>query len=113
MDSGGLVVCCGENLYISIEILFLWQIQPSCPQGDAGPYEWYNQEFELLSIEFETKEVETGGAKYVHIWTFTLRDSQGRQFHVYDRIFGLIEKGEELFSYYWWNITRELQKQDK
>jgi hypothetical protein len=28
-------------------------------------------------------------------------------------MFGNNEEGETLFSYYWWNITRELQKQDK
>lgn len=56
----------------------------------------YNQEFELLSTEFETKgvekEVAKGGAKYVHMWMFTLRDSQGRQFYAYDRSFGSHEK---------------------
>lgn len=50
--------------------------------------ELYSQEFELLSIEFETIKVETGGADYIHMWTFAFEDSQGRQFFVYDRISG-------------------------
>ena len=50
--------------------------------------ELYSQEFELSSIEFETIRVETGGAKYMHMWTFAFEDSQGRQFYVYDRISG-------------------------
>ncbi len=48
----------------------------------------YSQEFELLSIDFETIKVNTGGASCMHMWTFTFRDSQGRQFYVYDRISG-------------------------
>lgn len=50
----------------------------------------YGQEFELLSIEFETEEIETG--KYAHMWTFTLRDDQGREFCTFDRSYGTSEK---------------------
>lgn len=57
----------------------------------------YDQEFELSSTEFETKEVRTGGAKYVHIWTFELLDNQGRQFYAYVRLYGLAEKGDGNF----------------
>lgn len=65
----------------------------------------YNQEFELLSIKYETKEIETRGAKYVHMWTFVLQDNQGRQFYAYARLYGLVEKGDgnshvlDYFSY--------------
>ena len=57
----------------------------------------YNQEFELLSTEFETKEKLTASAGYVHIWTFSLQDRQGRQFHAYVRLYGLVEKGDGNF----------------
>ena len=57
----------------------------------------YNQEFELLSTEFETKEKLTASAGYVHIWTFLLQDGQGRQFHAYVRLYGLVEKGDGNF----------------
>lgn len=52
----------------------------------------YQQEFELLSTEFETKEVRIGGAKYVHMWTYAFQDSQGRQFNTYVRLYGVVEK---------------------
>ncbi len=59
--------------------------------------ERYDQEFELLSTEFETKETETGGARYVHIWTYQLPDEQGRQFDAYVRCYGLVERGDGNF----------------
>ena len=59
--------------------------------------ERYHQEFELLSTEFETKEVETEGAGYVHMWTYALQDEQGRQFRAYERLYGLVEKGDGNF----------------
>lgn len=167
----------------------------------------YNQEFEMLSTEFETKEVEIDGStRAVHIWTYKLKDNQGKQFYAYVYRYGSVgipfdgnscatdyynyidtnygqlcieerlgnqfdlsqyrqekgvryddlywvdyifictenntaeiaelltdmyfkepefsdggylnclvnnEEGETLFSYYWWEITRELQKQNK
>jgi len=57
----------------------------------------YHQEFELLSTEFETREVETGGEKYVHMWAFVLHDNQERQFYAYVRLYGLVEKGDGNF----------------
>ena len=59
----------------------------------------YDKEFELLSVEFETKEVGIGtvGAKYIHMWTYTFRDNQGRQFFAYARLYGLVEKGDGNF----------------
>ncbi len=59
--------------------------------------ERYHQEFELLSTEFETKEVETEGAGYVHMWTYALQDERGRQFRAYERLYGLVEKGRRKF----------------
>ncbi len=56
----------------------------------------YQQEFELLSTEFETKEVKAG-VKYIYMWTFTFQDSQGRQFYSYLCLYGRSEKGEGLF----------------
>lgn len=58
----------------------------------------YHQEFELLSTEFETKEVEIGGAAYVHTWTFIVQDEQGKQFNAYVRLYGLVEKGDGNFN---------------
>lgn len=56
----------------------------------------YPQEYELLSIEFETIKADTGGTSCMHMWTFTFRDSQGRQFYVYDRISGSGSSAEDL-----------------
>ena len=55
----------------------------------------YRQEFELLSTEFETKEIRAG-VTYIHKWTFTFRDSEGRQFYTFVWIYGGREKGEGL-----------------
>lgn len=202
----GIIICC-SGIYIFLLRNFFYNKYNIHAQRAVMDRlsERYNQEFELLSIEFETREVETKGAKYVHLWTFTLKDNQGRQFYAYVRSYGLVkigdgnshaadyssyiddtygqlcieerfgdkfdlyqyrqekgsrladpewedyifictknnvteiaellteiyfketefsnggclkclvnnEEGESLFSYYWWDITRELQKQDK
>lgn len=202
----GIVICCSGIYFFLLKYFFYNKYNIYAQRAVLDSLSGrYNQEFELLSIEFETKEVEAGGAKYVHMWTFVLRDNQGRQFYAYARLYGLVEKGdgsshasdyssyiddtygqlcieeglgnkfdlyqyrqekgsrlddpewedyifictknnadkiaellteiyfketefgnggclkclvnseegEKLFSYYWWNITRELQKQDR
>ncbi len=59
--------------------------------------EIYCQEFELLSTEFETTETGTGQGHYVHMWTYRLQDSQGKQFYTYVRLYGEREKGDGVF----------------
>ena len=94
----GLVACCG-GIYVFLQKYYFF--------NEYNVYEkrvvldrlneLYSQEFELLSIEFETTEVETGGVKCIHMWIFTFRDSQGRQFYVYDRISGSGKKLDGAF----------------
>lgn len=102
----GIIICC-SGIYLFLLKYFFYNKYNIYEQRAVldrlnGRY---NQEFELLSIEFETKKVKTGGAKYVHMWTFVLRDNQGRQFYAYARSYGLVEKGDgnpyatDYFSY--------------
>lgn len=91
----GIIICC-SGIYLFLLKYFFYNKYNIYEQRAVldrlnGRY---NQEFEILSIEFETKEVKTGGAKYVHMWTYVLRDNQGRQFYVYARAYGLVEKGD-------------------
>ncbi len=94
----GIIICC-SGIYVFLLKYFFYNkhniyAKRAVLDRLSGRY---NQEFELLSIEFETKEVETGGAKYVHMWTFVLQDNQERQFYAYVRLYGLVEKGDGNF----------------
>lgn len=88
----GLVVLCGMSggIYVFLQKYYFFNEQNVYVKRVVLERlnELYSQEFELLSIDFETIRVETGGAKYMHMWTFAFEDSQGRQFYVYDRISG-------------------------
>lgn len=94
----GLVVCCG-GIYVFLQKYYFFNEYNVYEKRVVSDRlnELYSQEFELLSIEFETIKVEKEGAKYIHMWTFTFLDSQGRQFYVYDRISGLGKNGEGAF----------------
>ena len=91
----GFVACCGA-IYFLLQKYFFYNEHNIHAQRAA----WeslnavYQQEFELLSTEFETKEVRIGGAKYVHMWTYEFQDSQGGQFYTYVRLYGVSEKGD-------------------
>lgn len=89
----GIVICCG-GIYILLLRYFFFNKYNIHAQREAldSLNRLYNQEFEIISRKFETKEVESGG--YVHLWTYTLRDDQRRQFYVYGRWYGPIEKGD-------------------
>lgn len=54
----------------------------------------YDGTFNLLSTEFETREEKIGGAKYVHIWTFTFEDDTGKEFSAYLWGYGLVKNGD-------------------
>lgn len=88
----GLVILCGISggIYVFFQKYYLFNEKNVYVQREVLERlnHLYSQEFELLSIEFETIKVDTGGASCMHMWTFTFRDSQGRQFYVYDRISG-------------------------
>jgi hypothetical protein len=102
----GMVICCSGICLFLLKYFFYNKYNIYAQRAVLDRLSGrYNQEFELLSIEYETKEVEIEGAKYVHMWTFVLRDNQGRQFYAYARLYGLIEKGDgnshapDYFSY--------------
>lgn len=94
----GLVASCGA-MYICLLRYFFYNKYNVHAQRAAlnRLNSKYHQEFELLSIEFETREVRIGGASYVHMWTYAFEDSRGRQFYVYVLLFGLSEKGSGNF----------------
>lgn len=94
----GIVVCfCGIYLFL-LRYFFYNQYNIYAQRAVLDQLrKRYHQEFELLTTEFETKEVETGGASYVHMWTFIVQDEQGRQFNAYVRLYGLVEKGDGSF----------------
>ena len=94
----GLAVSCGA-MYICLLRYFFYNKYNIHAQRAALDRlnAVYPQEFELLSIEFETTEVRIGGASYVHMWTYTFEDSNGRQFYVYVRLCGLSERGSGNF----------------
>ncbi len=93
----GFAACCGA-IYFLLQKYYFFNEHNIHAQRAA----WeslnavYQQEFELLSTEFETKEVKAG-VKYIYMWTFTFQDSQGRQFYSYLCLYGGSEKGEGLF----------------
>lgn len=95
---GLLICCCG--IYIFLLRYFFYNKYNIYAQRATLDrlHEMYNQEFGLLSIQFETKKTMTGGAKYIHIWTFTLEDNQGKQFHAYVNEYGVIKKGDGNFN---------------
>lgn len=92
----GLAVlsCCGV-IYILLQRYYLFNEKNVYVQREVLERldYLYPQEFELLSIEFETVDT---GVRSMHMWTFTFRDSQGRQFYVYDRISGSGSSAEDL-----------------
>ena len=91
----GMVICCGGIYNFLLKYFFFNKYNIYAQRAVLDRLnQKYNQEFEIVSKEFETKEVKTEGAKYVHIWTYVLRDSQGRQFYAYVRLYGLIDKGD-------------------
>ncbi len=96
----GLVVLCGISVgnYIFLQKYYFFNEKNVYVQREVMERldYLYSQEFELLSIEFETIKVDTGGAGSMHMWTFTFRDSRGRQFYVYDRISGSGSSAEDL-----------------
>lgn len=65
----------------------------------------YDSEFLLESIDFETTESMVEGAPYIHVWMFTLRDSEGKEFHAYLWLYGSHRYGDgvlyesDYFSY--------------
>lgn len=89
----GIVICCGGICFFLSRYFFYNKYNIYAQRAVLDRLsERYHQEFELLSTEFETREVETGGASYVHMWTFVLQDDRGRQFNAYVRLYGLVEK---------------------
>lgn len=91
----GLAVCCG-GIYVLLTRFYFYNkynIHARRAALERLNYR-YNQEFELLSTEFETKETKEGGAAYVHIWTYEFQDNEGRRFFVYVWGYGLVEKGD-------------------
>lgn len=89
----GIVICCSGIGFFLLRYFFYNKYNIYAQRAVLDRLsERYHQEFELLSTEFETREVETGGARYVHMWTFVLQDGQGRQFNAYVRVYGLVEK---------------------
>ena len=91
----GLAICCGVICFFLQKYFFYNKYNIYAQRAVLDRLnKRYNQEFELLSTEFETKEVGTGGAKYVHVWKFTFRDNEGKQFLAYSRLYGLVEKGD-------------------
>lgn len=95
----GIVICCvGIGLFLARYFFYNKYNVYARKAALDSLSERYEQEFELLSTKFETKEVETKGARYVHMWTFTLQDNQGREFLTYVRLYGLIEKGDGNFQ---------------
>lgn len=94
----GIVVCCGGIYFLLIKYFFYNKYNLHAQRAVLDRLSnRYDQEFELLSTKFRTKEVEAGGAKYVHMWTFLLQDSRGKQFYAYVRLYGLVEKGDGNF----------------
>lgn len=100
----GLVVLCGMSggIYVFLQKYYFFNEQNVYVKRVVLERlnELYSQEFELLSIDFETIRVETGGAKYMHMWTFAFEDSQGRQFYVYDRISGSAKNADVDGAFY-------------
>lgn len=90
-----LAACCGAIYFCLLRYFFYNKYNVYAQRAAVDRLNGiYQQEFELLSTEFETKEVRIGGAKYVHMWTYAFQDSQGRQFYTYVRLYGVIEKGD-------------------
>lgn len=89
----GIVICC-SGIFVFLLRYFFFNKYNIHAQREVldSLNRMYNQEFEIISKEFETKEVEIGG--YVHLWTYTLRDDQGRQFNAYGRWYSSVEKGD-------------------
>lgn len=54
----------------------------------------YDEEFKLISTEFETRENEDKSASYIHVWTYTFEDGNGRRFNAYLWGYGVVEKGD-------------------
>ncbi len=52
----------------------------------------YDDNFVLISTEYEAREQKTGGARYIHVWTFTFADSNGKEFNAYLWGYGVREK---------------------
>lgn len=100
-----MVACCSGIYFFLLRYYFYNKYNIHAKRAVLNSLNIYNQEFELLSIDFETKELKTGHSKYVHLWTFVLQDSQGRQFYAYEYGYGLIEKGDGDFvatDYYYY-----------
>ena len=89
----GIIICC-SGIFVFLLRYFFFNKYNIHAQREVldSLNRMYNQEFEIISKEFETKEVEIGG--YVHLWTYTLRDDQGRQFNAYGRWYSSVEKGD-------------------
>lgn len=66
----------------------------------------YHTEFKIDSVSYEMVERQIGGAKYIHIWMYHLRDDEGREFDAYLWMYGLRGKGdgcshaEDYFTYF-------------
>ena len=88
----GILICCA-GIYVLLSKYYFFNKYNVYERRQVLNYlnRMYNQEFELLSIEFKTTEVDTKGARYIHMWTFTFQDDQGREFYAYDRMYGLNE----------------------
>ena len=55
----------------------------------------YEQEFDVLSVEYEPKETDMpGGVKYMYLWKFTCEDREGRKCYAYIRLYGMKKWGE-------------------
>ncbi len=92
----GLAVSCGAMYICLLRYFFYNKYNVHAQRAALGRLNAvYHQEFELLSTEFETKEIETG--LYVHMWIYVFEDSRGRQFYAYVRLYGLSEKGSGNF----------------
>lgn len=94
----GIVICCSGIYFLLLKYFFYTKYNVHAQRAVLDTLsEKYDQDFELLSTEFETKEVETKGAGYVHMWIYALQDTQGRQFYAYVRGYGLVENGDGNF----------------
>lgn len=92
-----LLCCCGSYIYL-LKYFFYNKYNIHAQRAALEKLEkMYDQDFELLSTEFETKEEMVGGAKYKHTWKFLFQDEQKRQFYVYVNMYGLVKTGDGNF----------------
>lgn len=91
----GFVICVGGIYFFQMSFFYYnkYNIHAKKAVLDRLYYK-YNQEFNLISTEFDRKETTTGGARYVNVWTFVFKDNSERQFYAYLWIYGMVGKGD-------------------